>query len=272
MACVGYSSWTHINHYQFEAYSQAQNDQVSAYAPLVREVRSEIPYALAPTAKTARSIANEWVSGVSRGKLAQLKPHFVDDNVDSGAKSEIYTANGQVVAALQTLAAREAKAGDWNESTSDSLLAAKTANCVSEFDLASFARGNQYLLRSLSIVRGDMPHLSLAAKREAAQGLASISLQDAQVSSLAILERNLYVQHTIERSGNAKEAERFTKEITTQDLSSANFLSGRGRLRSLASQSGNEDELMLVANVAFAYESVNEVNSRVQGLMSAMKA
>src|SRR5262249_84555 len=161
---------------------------------------------------------------------------YVDDTVDTGVKAEIYGANGQVVAALETLAEREAKAGNWNQSVSDSLLAAKTAGCVRGFDLTSMARENQYLLRSLRTVKNDLPHLSANGKQAVARALPLLHLADDQVADLAVLERNLYVLHTMDR--DTREAERFTKEITTQDLSDLGVLGKRGRLRKLAAQSG----------------------------------
>src|SRR5579885_2392248 len=157
----------------------AQDEQVFAYAPYVKATDQ-----LLQTSHVKRdqllAVANKWDKAVQNNTLNPILNVSFEDNMEEGARAEIFQANSRLTGALIDDAQQQAAANNTKLATQDALLAMRLTESLKYSDFHSVFAGCAQEGLEMAFLRELAPEMDPATKAEVRAQLAQMSASNVE--------------------------------------------------------------------------------------------
>lgn len=218
MASIGAKSRSSASTFDFVACSPKEDQQISAYTPVVTATETQVTMPMHTDPGLARRLAYRWIEGQKVGLLQPLEPCSFDDSSRDGIKAEIVHADISVAEAMNSNAEREAFAGSFDTAAKDAMLAADTLEVTKFFDFASLTTCTMVQRRSLNIIKYVEPKLSPEVRSQVLHEIKAFRANDDRLGQMAINARQELLKYELRHGVDLLSIEQTQKEVGQQEF------------------------------------------------------
>jgi hypothetical protein len=268
---VGFGTRNASDPFAFTSYDPLQNRILEAYAPYVAETQMAIANPVTADSARTRALAQEWVQGADKGELKTPNIVSWDDNVDNAAKQQVFTASYRIVEALNVIAEREARSGQWDLAARDSFLSLDMAAVTRDFDLISITRMTGVERRSLACLRETLPHLSQSHRHQLIERLSEVPIRHEKLLAIAIRSRDVFSIDQAQMHQFSGPSIGVDAQLPISSLSRLSTAGDDKRLRQLVNKESDNSKAEFYGLERAAFHSSADIERDVQDMLAGIQ-